>query len=269
MEANEANLEILSINVAPGSSEVGDMIKRIDKILPEPLVNEFEGIAQMEDNLQWQKGDLTNRIWENVLAKKLKNKKGVQYTFLDVTYYVSVRFLQGSRSFNTVKAWALVARRYSPVVRRLYHFEDVPFAHFTYAAQRKFDVDSNTGQKLWQDILDYSWELSQTQGRGASVAQLEQKFEGARATKSRFKPTFNDFSAHEIDINGVEIAQLSNIQASPDTLEVEMAETLHRLSGLVLRFANRYPSIGGTVMNAYSVLSNALSSIARSHELQD
>ena len=261
--------DTFSVDVTPESSEVGYMIKRIDRILPEPLVNEFEGIAQMEDSLQWQKGDLTNRIWENVLAKKLKNKKGVQYTFLDVTYYVSVRFLQGSRSFNTVKAWALVARRYSPVVRRLYHFEDVPFAHFTYAAQRKFDVGSDTGQKLWQDILGYSWELSQAQGRSASVRQLEQKFEGTRATKSSFKPTLNDFNPHEIDINGVEIAQLSVIQATPDTLEVEMAETLHRLSGLVLRFANKYPKIGGSVMNAYSVLSNALASIARSHESQD
>lgn len=265
MDLNEA----FSIDLAPASSEVGDMIKRIDKILPEPLINEFEGVAAMEDHLQWTKGDLTNRIWENVLAKKLKDKKGNQYTFLDVTYYVSVRFLQGSRSFNTVKAWALVARRYSPAVRQLYHFEDVPFAHFTYAAQRKFDIDGNAGQKLWQDVLDYSWVLSQSQGRSASQKQLEQKFEGARANKSQFKPTMNDFNTREVDIGGVEISQLSEIPASTDTLEAEMAETLHRLSGLVFRFANKYPKISTSVTNAYSVLSNALASIVGVQELQD
>lgn len=258
-----------SIDVAPESSEVGDMVKRIDRILPEPLINEFEGIAAMEDNLQWAKGDLVNRVWENVLAKKLKNKKGNQYTFLDVTYYVSIRFMQGSRSFNTVKAWALVARRYSPAVRQLYHFDEVPFAHFGYAAQRKFDVDSDTGQKLWQDILDYSYELSQHQGRPASVKQLEQKFEGKRAIKSQFKPTLNDFSHREIDIGGVEISQLSEIPASTDTLEAELGETLHRLSGLVVRFANKYPRISGSVTNAYAVLSNALASIVGVQEVED
>jgi len=262
-------LDMFSIDVTPASSEVGDMIKRIDKILPEPLINEFEGVASMEDNLQWVQGDLVNKIWDNVLAKKLKNKKGNLYTFLDITYYVSIRFLQGSRSFNTVKSWALVARRYSPAVRQLYHFEDVPFAHFTYAAQRKFDVDSQTGQKIWQDVLDYSWELSHNQGRSASVMQLQQKFEGLRATKSQFHPSLNDFNSREIDVSPVEISQIVDIQVDSQTLEAEMAEALHRLGGLVVRFANKYPRISGSVTNAYSVLSNALASITGVQEVQD
>lgn len=266
---NDLLAEIFSIDVTPESSEVVDMVRRIDKILPEPLINEFEGIAAMVDSVQWSQGDLTNQIWQNVLTKKLKNKKGNPYTFLDVCYYVSVRFLHGSKNFNTVKAWALVSRRYSPAVRQLYHYDEIDFAHFAYASQRKFDVDSDTGQKLWQDVLDYSWELSQNQGRAASVKQLEQKFEGARASKSQFKPTMNDFNHREIDIGGVEISQLSEIPADSSTLEAEMAEVLHRLSGLVFRLANKYPKISGSVMNAYAVLSNALASIVGVQEVED
>jgi len=262
-------LDTLSIDVAPESSEVGDMVRRIDKILPEPLINEFEGVAAMIDNVQWNLGDLTNQTWQNILAKKLKNKRGNPYTFLDCCYYVSIRFFNGSKSFNTVKAWALVSRRYSPAVRQLYHYDEIEFAHFAYAGQRKFEADSDTGQKLWQDVLDYSWELSRNQGRAASVKQLEKKFEGTRSAKSQFKPTMNDFNTREIDIGGVEISQLSEIPADSDTLEAEFGETLHRLAGLVFRFANKYPRISGSVTNAYSVLSNALASIVGVQEVED
>ena len=145
----------------------------------------------------------------------------------------------------------------------------MPFAHFAYAAQRKFEPDSTTGQKLWQDVLDYSWEVSQSQGRSASVKQLEQKFEGTRASKSQFKPTLNEFNTREIDIGGVEISQLSEIPVDSSTLEAEFAEALHRLSGLVFRFANKYPKISGSVTSAYSVLSNALASIVGVQEVED
>lgn len=73
----------------------------------------------------------------------------------------------------------------------------------------------------------------------------------------------------EIDIGGLEISQLSEIPASTDTLEVEFSETLHRLSGLVFRFANKYPKVSGSVTNAYAVLSNALASIVGVQEPED
>ena len=249
---------IFSIDVSSEPSEVHAMFRSIEKTLDEKFIQSFDSEFALEDRLQWSKGDRTNMIWASVQAKKLRNKQGRPYTFLDICYFVSIRFLRGTRSFNTVKSWALVARRYSPAVRQLYHYDEVEFAHFAYAAQRKFDIDSDTGQKMWQDVLEYSHTLSQIQGRPASQKQLEARFEGKRITKSQFNPTANEYHVNELDVSGIEASQLVDIPASSDTLEAEFSETLHRLSGLVSRISAKYPIFSGSVNNAYAVLSNTL-----------
>jgi len=242
----------------PQSSEIRSMFKAIERVLPEDLIAEFDGLVQAEDMMQWSYGDKTNQIWSAVSAKKLKNKKGKPYTFLDICFFVSVRFLRQTRSFNTVKTWALVCRRYSPVVRQLYNYEDIWFAHFAYAAKKIFDVDDTNGKKKWQNVLSFSYNQSLRQGYTVSVQQLESYFEGRKKNKSNFAPTVHDFALADIDLSPIDVNQVATIQSDADTLEGEFGEAIHRLGGIVTRISAKYPIIGGSVNQAYAVLSNAL-----------
>jgi len=67
----------------PSQSEIGDLFKRIDKVVPVKVSEKFEALYQYEEKLQWENGDLTNVIYDNVLAKKLKNKKFQLITMKD------------------------------------------------------------------------------------------------------------------------------------------------------------------------------------------
>jgi len=95
-------------------SEIRTMFLRIEKVVPEDVSARLESVCEIEDKLQWVKGDIVNEIWKNVQGSGVKNERGNPYTFLDVCFFVSGKYLRFSRSFNTVKAWALTARRYSP-----------------------------------------------------------------------------------------------------------------------------------------------------------
>lgn len=244
------------------SSDVKQMIRKIEAILPDDLITEFDGIVSGEDRLQWTKGDLTNKIWDNVQAKKLRNGKNKRYTFLDICYFVSIRFLKGKRSYNTVKTWALVCRRYSPAVRQAYHYDEVEFSHFAYAAKKIFDIDNpETGQKRWQDVLDYSFNTSKGRGYDVSESELEFVFESKKRPKTQFQPTVNDFSSSEIDVTPIEISQIATVPEQSDTLEIEFSEALHRLAGIVHRIGVKHPIIASSVMTGYSILSNALTTI--------
>jgi len=239
-------------------NEIRAMIVKIDRVVPEEVAQELENICQIEDHLQWRKGDLVNEIFKNVQGKQLKNKRGNPYTFLDVCFYVSAKYLRFSRSFNTVKAWALTARRYSPEVRAHYQAENLPFSHFAYAAKKIFDVDSSTGQKRWQDVLDHSVDQMQKLGRQISVTDLEKHFEGKKKVSATYRTGVYEFPSVEITLAPVVIQDV--VGEDPD-IDTEFSEALHKFSGIVTRITVKYPRYSGVIQQGFALLSNALQAI--------
>jgi len=231
------------IPVKPKSTaELRDLIYNIDKVVSEETIQGFEAIAQEEERRRWEKGDLTLVIWASVQSSNKLN-----YSFLDVCYYVSVKFLKGQRNLNTVKLWALVARRFSPAVRARFHYLDLPFSHFVYAAKQRFDEEiPQTGTKWFEEILDYSWELSQQKGYCVSVRALKEKFEleppaPAKTTVAAnvlHNPTRDAFEfGPPIEISSLNIAGALDIKD-------EIRELVHKLSGLAFKIPAGNPARG-------------------------
>lgn len=219
--------------------ETADMIYAMQRVIPDDVITRFEGIVRVEEMLQWEKGDLTNLIWENVKANGLKDKAGKPYRFQDACYFVSVRFLNRARSYNTVKAWALTARKYSPEERERLHFQDVPFAHFAYAGKNKFDGREAPAR---DEILEWSYEQTQAQSYNVSVSQLEEKFEG----KVRPQP-------------GSLLAEMPAV----DSIENELMNALQTLINLVGKLeGGRYEKISPLIQQGLELVRIALSQIA-------
>lgn len=241
-------------------NEIADMFKRIKKAIPDEIDDRFTAIGELEEKLQWEKGDLTNTIWANVNGKRLKNRAGRLYTFLDVCFYVSVRYLHGNRSYNTVKAWALTARHYSPKVRAFYNYDVIPFSHFAYAAKRVFDVPGENSKKVWQNVLDHSRDQSAKRGRDISVRELEHFFEGVHKSPNRYRSGMMQLSGEEATQPSVNVFDLPLDNNAP-TLELEFAEEMHKLSALISRMTLRYPMYAGLLSQGFSILSNAFGQI--------
>lgn len=254
--SNEVDLEDVVIRYGgEDEKDLHEMVTKFDKALPEAIITEFEAIGQYEDFTQWKKGDLTNQIWSVVVAKKLKNKKGVAYTFIDVCYYVSVRFMRGTRSYNTVKAWALTARRYSPAVRKKYSYDILPFSHFAFAAKRIFDVDSSvSGGKVWQDILDFSLDFANRHARVCSVRALENKYETGIKPKRTYV-TGLQTSGEEI-ITPVTLADVKT--AVDQSIEDEFEDLVFKLGAFISRFSVKYPMFTDPLSQGYALILNVL-----------
>jgi hypothetical protein len=260
---DDATVLTIDLQASREDSDVRDMFRKIDRVVPDDIRDRFDALFHYEDGLQWERGDLTNTIWQNVQGKKLRNKQGRPYTFLDTCYYISAKFLRGNRSFNTVKAWALTARRYSPVVRALYHADEIPFSHFVYAAQRKFDVDSTqTGEKVWQDILNHSYDQMTALGREISVRELENHFEPHAQVNSgsSYKTGIQSPTTNEYTFTPIVLADLDD-QPVLDNPEIELEEELHKLAGIVSRISTKFPMYAGLVNQGLALITNALRQI--------
>lgn len=251
----------------PSDSELAEMFRKISRVVPDDVDNQLSSIANIVDHLQWPLGDLVNEIFKNVQGSGIKNKRGNPYTFLDVCFYVSAKYLRYSRSFNTVKAWALTARRYSPEVREHYHFEDLPFAHFAYAARKIFDVDSSTGQKRWQDVLDHSIDQMIKLGRLISVTDLEKHFEGRKKATPTYQTGVYEFPSVEVTMAPVVIHDVD--PAADVDIDQEFSEVMHKLAGLVSRIVAKHPIVSGVVQQAFAMLSNALQAIRQPAPVDD
>lgn len=246
----------------PSQSDIKDLFKRIDKVVPVAVAERFEVIMQYEEHLQWEQGDLTNSVYDNVIAKGLRNKRGEAVTFFDVCYYVSVKHLHGSRSMNTIKAWALTSRRFTPVVRAHFHYDEIPFSHFAYAAQRKFDVQSaDTGNKVWEDILNFSWEQSRNLGRDVAVKDLEAAFEGKPRQSPKYQVGSDDaFLQSQIDTKPVAMFDVPATMAGDqtDTVDIEAQEFVRVGMHLLQRFTAKHPMYRDAVMQAFATISNII-----------
>lgn len=248
----------------PSQSEIADLFKRIEKVVPVEVDDKLSALAEMDNQVQWTWGDLTNSVYDNVIAKKLKNKKGDDITYFDVCYWVSVKYLRGTRSMNTVKAWALTSRRFTPAVRAHFHYDELPFSHFTYAAQRKFDIASpDTGKKLWEDILVFSWEQSRNLGRDASsVKDLQAAFEGKPRQSPHYQVGANDaFLQAQLDTVPsaiFDVPQMMDGLPPQDTIDLEAQEFVRVGMQLLQRFTAKHPKYNDALMQAFSVISNIL-----------
>jgi len=160
-------------------NETYNLIKDIDGILPETTIRSMEAQAHAENKAQWFRGDMVQLIYATTQEAGLRNHRNQPYTFEDICYYVSVRFYAGVMSFNTIKANAIVAKRFNQADRDYYHAEDLPFSHFAYASKRKFaERNPKTGNFLWQDILEYSHTVMLAKRRAPSRRHLETMYEG-------------------------------------------------------------------------------------------
>src|SRR5688572_28115833 len=153
----------------------------------------LDGLSAVGDTLEqmaWKCGWLTDELYRNLIANKIK----VDYLF--VCYFVSVTKLKGQRQMNTVKKWALTARFFPERTANYYHRDILPFSHFTYAASFDDAVNPDTGNKYWEDVLAHSWEfyLASPVSRHISVAELQDVFEKKKPAKRRSPPKTSDFT---------------------------------------------------------------------------
>jgi hypothetical protein len=247
-------------------NEVAKMFMAFERVIPEEVGQKFESIGILEDHLQWDKGDLTLLIWDIVQANNLKDSKGNPYTFLDVCYFVSSRYLNFSRSYSTVKAWAITARRFTKKTREAYHADELPFSHFAYAGQRRWDeINPDTGQKYWVDILLFSYSQYMKFGRNCSVRVLSDKYEKektqtslAKATKKQHAPTAYEFT----DVNLLVSGPLSDGKAQPQTVQPMKDEALskelqdldQRFRSLAQAIAVKFPNLGAAAWSVASTI---------------
>jgi hypothetical protein len=255
-----------TIVTAPSQSEIGDLFRRIDKVVPVKVAERLDALYQLDERLQWQRGDLTNEIYDNVIAKKLKNKAGQPITFFDVCYYVSLKYLRGTRSMNTVKAWALTTRRFSPAVRQYLHHDEIPFSHFVYAAQHKFDAVGDSGKKVWEEVLNFSWEQSRNLGRDCSVADLEAAFEGKPRPSAKYNvgasvpDDSNQLDAPPLTIFSVPeaITEITDDTGAVDTTDLEAQEFVRVGMQVLQRYTAKHPKYHDVLMQAFSVIVNTI-----------
>jgi hypothetical protein len=229
-------------------AQTRELIYAVQDVIPQEIIDHFEAIVHFEELMQWEKGDLTNQIWEHVQAAKLP------YKFMDICYFVSARFLNYTRSPNTVKAWALTARRFPAPVREKYNYEDVPFAHFAYAAKRKFDRIDRDGKHTWQKILEYSYEGRNAQSYDVSVTQLEEAFEGKVRIAPRYQPGDEDV---EVPVP---------IVLESHSVEMEFANALAALSQLARRLSGN-PQIVSLIEQGLKLLRIALDQLSGEKKL--
>lgn len=225
-------------------SEVRTMIVDMLAVLSEEMIQYMENIRQVENALQWDRGDAANIIWDAVKQAGLKNKRGEPYTFEDTCYFVSLRFLSGTKSYNTVKANALVSRRFSTAQRQRYKFQDVPFSHFAYAARRKFDLESPVnGKKIWQNILDYSYRQSIKQGYDCTVANLEAEFEGKFKSRSGYVSGIDQTRLQESTPSPVSFSPTAPIGIDATPVEEQFRALVKTLAALTPQMLVKFHSL--------------------------
>ena len=230
--------------------QISEMFYRIKGVIPEEVLNKMSALADVAEKMQWEFGDLTNVIYNHVQASKVKDEKGRLYTFLDVCFFVSIVCIRGQRQMSTVKSWALTARHYSVAVRQTYHADDVPFRHFTFAAQEKF-------AKIWKNVLKYSYDQSIEKGYPVTERQLREKFDPQEKPvfRKRYEPAKNDF----VPADTVASLDMSEIEDEP---LVKLDQLISELNGLTSELSVTNPNIGSFISQAILLLRKALNMMA-------
>lgn len=152
---------------------VAEMMAQVLKILPENIIQQLEAIGEIDSQNSWVTGDLANEIYTRMQS----NDTTKSYTYNDACWFTAK--IVNTKSYSTVKGYAITARRFVGEVREAFAFRDIPFSHFEYAGQVKFEeVNPKTGNPYWKDILSYSYNQSLVQGKRIPEVELRREFEG-------------------------------------------------------------------------------------------
>lgn len=133
----------------------------IIRLLPEETKNEITGIGSVTRRNCFRLGRVTNQIIEQISENPAK------YANLSVmAVYVAVAILDNEEhSARTIRDYSDICKLYKPEDELQY--EQLPFAHFRYAA-------SFNGRRY--EILDYALKQCMEYGKPPSVAELEAYF---------------------------------------------------------------------------------------------
>lgn len=239
-------------------SPVAKMFSALKKVVPEKDLNTLEGIAAFDTQAMWKIGDIVNSIYTRAQA----GKRTSEYQFNDVCYFVAQACLKGTRSYSTVKGYALTCRRFTPKSRQELHFHDIPFSHFAYAGQAKFEVLCDDGLPKWHEILEHSYQKSLEAGRQISERELRVKFENkSPEIKQSFKlgssPSMDDYIG-TARMNSNETETLPSVGYVSEKLSIISSE----LKNLAVFINGNFPNIGaGTLAQAILLIDNFLSRI--------
>lgn len=199
----------------------GILFKSLRSVTPQELIDKLDGIASYDAQVQWTVGDAVNDIYLRAKSSKLANK----YNFNDVCFFVSIACLGGSRSYSTVKGYAITTRRFPPNLRVAFNYTDIPFSHFTYAGQDKFEeVNKNTKNPYWMDILCWSYDQSLIKGRKISERELRDEFE--HRVPSTRKTSFKIGASPNVSDYSRPILNIPDEEASTSDLVVNQIENI-------------------------------------------
>lgn len=236
----------------------------IEQHADENILNQLSAVGDTLEQMAWKCGWLVEELYVNLQA----NNYEVDY--LMVCYYVSVVRLRGQRSMNTVKKWALTARFFPPKVAAHYGAQVLPFSHFTYAASFDDEKDTNGGL-LWAKVLTYSWDRYTDESgyaRYATVAELEQEFEGKKPKKKTTPPTTNQFvpsvSTSEmpvIDIEDEDEQDNADEQKALSIITEAVSLFENTVRNALPRMSKRYPSVASGLAAILSLLGNLKSAL--------
>lgn len=228
-------------------SPVSEMFSAILKIIPEEIIQKIDAIANYDTQTAWEIGDLTNEVYTRAQAGSATQS----YTYNDVCFFVS-KMMNNSRSYSTVKGYAITARQFAQEVREAFSYRDVPFSHFAYAGQPIFsEINPHTGNPYWRDILDYSYFTSIGESRKVPETELRTKFGGKvpDPNKTGFKlgkhPNIVTMPVTQVGYV-TEADQIEASQLPVDDLKKYVSNRLRlivaELSGLSLHVVGRIPS---------------------------
>lgn len=140
-------------------SEVENLNLLPRSVIPEQYLNELVSLRDLLTHSAWRIGDITNNIYEMVLAN------GMDVTKLQVCALVANIVGKAGR---TVRGYASASAFYSPESRTRY--EVLPYAHFKFAMGYPGETDA--GVPLWRAILDMSLDYFEAKGLPPSVDML-------------------------------------------------------------------------------------------------
>jgi hypothetical protein len=237
--------------------DVAQLYRDIEKYAPAELLDELSAIGDTLEQMSWRCGWKTDELYRTLEAN------GHKQNYLAVCYYVAATRLRSNRSANTVKAWALTARFYSPKVARKYGNDFLPFAIFTYAAS--FGEEAWSGEEWSSPFLNdtkikYMWQAVLTYALGS---YYESGY-GKAPTLEKLKEVFEE--AKPVKVNGNGSKSFSRLTPTPDMAIEPMQDEGETTEPFIIQafsqalhvVVNSLPAIG----RRFPKISEALSGIS-------
>lgn len=247
---------------------VKQLFRTINKYAPQNLLDKLAAVGDTLEQMSWQCGWLTDELYRTLEAN------GHKQNYLAVCFYVSAAKLRHNRSQNTVKAWAMTARFYTPKIARKYGKDILPFSTFTYAASWgetavPAEILTEELQYMWQAVLQYALQKYHEggDGRSPSVEHLKSVFEDKRERKHAEERKMDKFIPDADTASGIDMSE--TISDSDDGVFLQvLIQALRIVSNGIPKLGARFPKASRTLSGILSQLSQLLENLERGEDYE-